>query len=183
MQSLEPTTRKGTSTTANLSFKVQAINDTAHYCQSYVMCERVSWFGSARVLCTYTHYFLPLPRMHTNIDISVRWTPLSCTARLSSSKTDVVSTRREYSRTTHRINKIYSWTTHVRLSYFKTPLPHPIRSPSSAPAAASTIISTLRRTDFKGSPCKNLHPTSTTTIPPLLLKKTAVNVCSPRIFR
>lgn len=84
---------------------------------------------------------------------------LSCTARLSSSKADVVSTRREYSRTTHRINKIYPWTTHVRLSYFKNLPPHSGRCPPSTPAAASTVISALRRTDFKGPrPVKNLQP-------------------------
>lgn len=131
----------------------------------------------------YVHYFLPLPRAHTRIQIFQYDGRLSCTARLSSSKTNVVSTRREYSRTTHRINKIYSWTTHVRLSYFKAPPFHPIRSPSSvcaAPAATSAIISALRRADFKGSPCKNLYPSSPSSPS---AKKTAVNVCSLRIFR
>lgn len=35
-----------------------------------------------------------------------------------------VDASRIYSRTTHRINKIYPWTTHVRLSYFKNLPPH-----------------------------------------------------------
>lgn len=86
---------------------------------------------------------------------------LSCTARLFSSKADVMSTRREYSRTTHRINKIYPWTTHVRLSYFKNLPPRSARRPPSAPAAASTVISALRRTDFKGPHPVKKPPTAT----------------------
>lgn len=46
----------------------------------------------------------------------------SCTARLSSSKKHVVQTRGRATpvQTRGNINKIYPWTTHVRLSYFKT---------------------------------------------------------------
>lgn len=104
----------------------------ARYCQvdSYVMYGfvHVSRFGYACSICSTRNCVLH--RAHTRVyygRATRRGGRLSCTARLSSSKADVVSTRREYSRTTHRINKIYPWTTHVRLSYFKNLPPHSAR--------------------------------------------------------
>lgn len=115
------------SSSANFSLKSQAFDDTAPLLpgRSYVMYGRlhVSRFGYACSICSTRNCVLH--RAHTHVYYGGGGGGrLSCTARLSSSKAGVVSTCREYSRTTHRINKIYPWTTHVRLSYFKNLPPH-----------------------------------------------------------
>lgn len=121
---------------ANFSLKSQVLDDTAPViarltrtsCTASCTCRdldmRVLYVPRAIASC--------IACIHTYITAARRGAArrggrLSCTARLSSSKADVVSTRREYSRTTHRINKIYPWTTRVRLSYFKNLPPHSAR--------------------------------------------------------
>jgi len=146
------------STGANFSLKSQALSMIlCRYCQvDRTSCTAAcTQFGYACSICSYAQLRLA-SRAYTRI-----LQRLSCTARLSSSKAGVVSTRREYSRTTHRINKIYPWTTHVRLSYFKNLPPRSARRSPSAPAAASTVISALRRTDFKGPRPVKKSPTAT----------------------
>lgn len=170
---------KPRSTSANFSLKPRTLDDTVAVIARLIVHHVRSRACVAIWIRVYYMFYAQLRLAYARAYTRMlqRGRRLSCTARLSSSKADVVSTRREYSRTTHRINKIYPWTTHVRLSYFKNLPPHSARCPPSAPAAASMVISALRRTDFKGPrPVKNLQPPLAPPSP-LVRKKKKKNNC------
>jgi len=121
---------------------------------------------------------------------------LSRTARLSSSKSDVVSTRREYSHTTRRINKIYPWTTCTCVCHIskRTAASHSAACIPLPPCGGCVDgnFSVARRADFKGSSSRERErerDTRAYLVSPLPKKrgekekKSAVNVCTPGIFR